>query len=464
MSIEQIDNSNEENGLPYTVEKIENIHRPEVEINAEGQLIIDGKIEEKYSRVDRSSKRTQKNNPNIVYFNAMDAGDDYKTNAGRIIDITNPEQELLQIKKNDKEDILVNGVEWNALKGKKVYFGGYRVEIDSEGQKIVFAETGHEKQSVIVNNAEWNTKFNGITTASSKYGIPYAIESNGKLVIDDKEWIYPTVTEEEKNNSRYSYEQSVSDVAIGKNREVAAAIRTIRDNVLSSYIFVGDTQGAKSQWQESMDSVKNIVIDENTGTVAVFGEKVNHSKKMEIIINDIPYQMDEHPEALDYFGFEDGALIAQYTDAMGQKVTEKITLKEGSKELQVLREKKDSEENALTELRAMIAKENIPLSEIMNRLSAGKDLEKTMEENDTLYDRVSELETNKLKLEQEIKDVKKQYEQQITDAQAKAEKAQSALATIESVLKNAGKVTLSSNSKLTPEEMDSALNAIKNAK
>ncbi|MEO5646511.1 MAG: hypothetical protein ABIO57_01940 [Candidatus Paceibacterota bacterium] len=407
--------SAQENALPYSVEKIEDLQRPEVGVKS-NQLLINGEVLGGYKHV--SDVSPQKNNSDLVYFNAVKEGEESSYNTGRIIDINNPEKELVTITASDNRNyrdskkFFVNGNEWNSLQGKNIYFSGYHVEHDPIGNKTVFrAHKDHaingSKAAVIVNNREWNTGFSEIQKATSEYGTAYAL-ADGRLVIEDKEWLYPKYSEQQKKDN-YSLNwnglDTISEARIGKNGEVAAALYTTRGegrDGIGSYIITGDTQGARNEWKHPLQFVKDIAIDEVTGMVAAYGSKFGARNKTEIIINDIPYTVEDAPEKLNYFTFKDGALVIEYTDALGQKVAEKITLNEQSGELQIMKEGKDSEEKALYELRKMLAEQNIPISEIMSRLNTATLLEEQQKNNKNLANNFDTVHSQKATLEIEL--------------------------------------------------------------
>lgn len=224
MSIEN-ENLNEQNNVsPFDIEKIEEIHVPNVEFKDQ-KLSINGVVQEKYQYA--GDQCFQKNNPNLLYFQAYVGGNKKENHAGRVIDINNPEKELLNITNDKDGNILVNGKKWDSLRGKSVYFGGYHVEVDPEGKKVVFFGTdernkysGNEEYSVIVNNEIWNTKFKSVNYASSVEGITYAFggsRDENKFAIDDKEWIYNRFKDEEYRNQGMD---EIINVKISKKGEV----------------------------------------------------------------------------------------------------------------------------------------------------------------------------------------------------------------------------------------------------
>ena len=463
MSMEKKNLNEQENLSPFDIEKIEEIKIPKVEVHDGVQLSVGGEVQNQYNRINPHNKFSfQKNNENLVHFSGTAVIDDEKESewAERVIDVNEPKKELLNIIKDEEKNILVNGKKWDSLRGKDVYFGGYRVEIDPEGKKIVFAETGHKNQSVIVNNSEWKTKFNGIQFATSRFGNVYAIGDtdfyqNSRLVVDDKEWVYQKFTAESNQEKDH-----VVNATIGKNDQVVAVVDSIRTKDRRSHILIGDKIGAKNEWKNTLNKVERIVTDDETGSVAVFGETEYNSKKMGLIINDTPYQIEGNPENLEVFKFEKGAVVIQYRDALGEKTTEKIMFRENAKEVQEMKEKKEAQEKAFEDLRHMLVKENIPANEIVNRLKKVDDLGKETEKVKNLSETVNKLIEEKTKMQLQIEASEKTHKEEVRTLEVKLTEAEMVVIKLENILKGAGKTTFGSDSKLSADSMRLALESI----
>jgi len=469
MSIESKNLNEQKNVSPFDVEKIEEINVPNVEFKDQ-KLSINGVVQEKYEYA--GDQRFQKNNPNLLYFQAYVGGTEKENHAGRVIDINNPEKELLNITNDKDENILVNGKKWDSLRGKSVYWGGYHVDVDPEGKKVVFFGTNESNKhssnreySVIVNNEIWNTKFKSINSASSVEGITYAFggsRDENKFAINDKEWIYNRFKDEEYRNQGVD---EINNVKISKKGEVVAIIDSLREkNNYRRFISIGDKVGEKFVWKNTFASASHekpnvISIDDKSGRVAVFGQ-VERDGKTGLLIDDIPYEISGNPEKLEYMDFKEGALVVQYNNALGEKVTEKISLREDSKAVQEMKEKKEAEEKSFEDLRRLLVSENIPANEIIARLKKGEALDKEVEKNKNFNSRISSLEEEKIKLQSQIDQEKKEHEQQMRNAEIRSSDAEITLKKLENILKGAGKVTMSSNFKLSSEDMKLALDSI----
>ncbi len=451
-------NLKQESLSPFDVEKIEEIKHTNVEIK-DDQLLIDGVIQGKYSNVD--DKRLQKNNSNLVYFNASMNGAEEGSWAGRVIDVNNPEKELLEVKTDKKDDtILVNGSKWDSLRGKDVYFGGYHVEIDPQGEKIVFTELGKDKSSIIVNNTEWQTKFKGVQFATSSFGVVYAIVDNDfyehtRLLVDDKEWVYPKFSAELNQQKDH-----VVNATIGKNDLVVAIVDSIRTKDRRSHVLTGDKIGAKNEWKNTLNQVKKIITDNETGNVAVFGETEYNSKEMAFIINDMPYQIEDMVGDPEVFKFEGGAVLIQYLNALGEKISKKITLRENAKEVQKMKEKKLAEEKAFENLRHMLTNENITASEIVARLNQVGDLEKKIEEVKNLHQTVDKLTEEKIGLKLKIEKDNTAHEKEKEALELKITETQKVVGELKDTLTRAEKTTFGSNFKISNDSMKLALKSL----
>jgi len=470
MSTENKNLNEQENASPFVIEKIEEINVPNVEFKDQ-KLSINGVVQEKYNYA--ASSRFQKNNPNLLYFQAYVGDGENKDSAGRVIDINNPEKELLNIT-NDKDDnILVNGKKWDSLRGKSVYGGGFRVEVDPEGKKVVFSGTdesnkhsSNSEYSVIVNNEIWKTKFDSVEVASSVEGITYAFggsRDKNKLAINDKEWAYKRFKGEEHRNQNMD---EISNVKISKKGEVVVIIDSLREkNDYRRFISIGDKVGEKFVWKNTFASASYkrpsvISIDDESGRVAVFGQ-VERDGKTGLLIDDIPYEISGNPEKLEYIDFKDGALVVQYNNALGEKVTEKISLREDSKAVQEMKERKDAEKKAFEDLRRLLISENISTNEIIARLKKGEALDKEVEKVKNLSGAVNNLIEEKTKLQMQIEQDKKTHEDELKKEQSKSVDAENALKKIEVILGRAEKGGLISKSfKLSPDDMVLALGTV----
>ena len=234
------------------------------------------------------------------------------------------------------------------------------------------------------------------------------------------------------------------------------------------YISVGDTTGEKHVWENtfalaSYDRPNNIAIDGAGEHIAVFGQ-IERDGKTRLLIDDIPYELQGNPETMEYMEFEDGGLVVQYDTAVGKKISEKILLQENSKEIQIQREKKDMEEKAFAELRRLSAQENMSPAEIISRLKKGEELSENLLSETQKVNHLSETvdaltqENSQLKLENsQIKEGDKIAIQNLENEKSKAQRA---LQEVRHTLSGAGKVTMGSSFKLSPQEMQKSLSAI----
>lgn len=469
MSIENKNFNESKDVSPFDIEKIEEIKIPNAKVDGM-KLFIDGNEQEKYSAV--TDQKNLKSDPNLLYFNAVEKS--ANLDGGRIIDINNPDKELVFVDTDKNGDTFVNGRKWDSLRNKKVYFGGFHVEVDPEVKNIVFRGMVEDSQGssrrtyyVISNNQTWNTKFNEFNTIATNGETVYSFGGEGegnKLVIDDKEWIYNRQNNKEYHNGI----DKINNAKVSKKGTVVAIIDSLRQNKdTRRFISIGDKTGEKSVWENTFavagyERPNLISIDDESGNIAVFGQ-VERDGKTELLINDIPYEISGNPEKLEYMDFEDGSLVIQYENALGEKTTEKISLREDSKTVQEMKEKKENEEKVFGELRRLLAQENITANEIVARLKKAEDLSKETEKTKNLSEIVNGLVEEKTKLQMQIEQNEKAHKDEIRNLEVKNTNAEMALKKLESILKGAGKVTMSSNFKLSPEDMKLALDSIQKA-
>lgn len=159
--------------------------------------------------------------------------------------------------------------------------------------------------------------------------------------------------------------------------------------------------------------------------------------------------------------FKDGALVVQYKNALGEKVTEKISLREDSKAVQEMKERKDAEEKAFEDLRRLLVSENIPTNEIIARLKKGEVLDKEVEKVKNLSGTVNNLVEEKTKLQMQIEQDKKTHEDELKKEQSRSVDAEMALIKLENILNGAEKGGLmSKNFRLSSDDMRLALDTV----
>jgi len=476
--------SHEEISSPFIIEKIDNINIPKVEVkeeNNERNLEINGSVAFENVRIYSGDKlRFQENNPNILQIRHL-RKDDH--NVTSVIDINDPKKELLTISNErvktfggEKEQMLINGKKWDSLDYLNIYWDGYRVEVDPEGKKIVFC--GHEgedykssaKWEVVVNNQKWNTKFDDhINIASSVGGTVYALggpHNANKLAINDKEWMY-----KKYKSDRFSPDE-IKDVGVSPDGAVVALVDSGRDKEdYRRYISIGDKVGEKYVWKNnfyttSHDKKNVIAFDNNDKHIAIYGETEKSGAKG-LIIDDIPYALETNPQKIEYMKFQDGGLVIQYEDSLGEKITEKITLKEDSEQIQERKEKIEEEEKAIVELRRLLIEKDIPASEIAIRLKMAGELESVVAKNKELNEKVSkylESSTSWEKKYNELEKADKNKETQIEIKEKELKKIKTIMLEIDEILKGAGKVTFGSSSTISSKNMKIVLDLINTSK
>ena len=433
---------------PFTIEKIDAVSIPSVEFK-DNKLFIAGIEQAQYSAVNGGTKKFQKNNSELLSFGASVGEErDDKNGQTRVIDVNHPETELAVIngyETRGRTVTAVNGKVWDSLAGKTIYYGGYFVEVDPEGNKVVFRQTDSgENNAVIVNNTEWRTHFNNIILATSRFGIVYAIGGEGgrnhgpqKLVIDDIEWVYNKFKEEKQQESY----DDVRNAVVSKNGRVAAVVNSIRPgNTWRNHVFIGDKVGAQEKWENTLARVDNIIIDDDSGSVAVFGSLEADGSDKTVIIDDVSYHLEGNPKNLEYFKFQDGGVIIQYGDVLGEKITQKISLRPNAAEMQRKKEEQEAMERGLAELRRLLSERGIPIADIVGLLTRGEQLG---QENSSLRtslasseSRNQELDATKRRLELSLA----QESQSARVAEERAARTERQLADLRAILVNVNRV------------------------
>jgi hypothetical protein len=494
---EEVGSSQEQENLsPFKVEPIQPVY-PTIKNDqwarsegGAGRLLINGEIQQQYNVVQHLS--FQKNNPNLLSFRAkFKASDEEAEYMDVVVDSRNPDRMLLTIKNEKKYNYnnetvsrtFVNGKEWNSL--ERIY--NYDFEIDPDGKKIVFygpsgngAGNKRDIERVIVNNEFWETQFpDGIAFATSVGGTVYALgggaglDKENKLVIEDKEWHISRLKAAGDDRK-----DSIGDVKLGKTNTVVALVSSSRQNLRRQmYISVGDRVGEKYVWKNTLrnyfNGSNNIAIDDENGHIAVFGLG-EEDGKAEVIIDDIPYKVAGNPERLQYLNFENGGLIVQYENVLGEKITEKISLRENAKAVQEMKEKKEAADQAWIDLQGYLAQEGIRPTEVVKLLETVGNLEKTNKKNEdikaSLEQKLTEERGKRENIDRENAQLKAQLAEQasahkieVRDLNQEVAETRVALRKLQNMLNNAGKVMLSPNFKLSPEEMKSAREAINKA-
>jgi len=460
---------------PFNVEKIGAVSIPSVEFK-DNQLVIDGVPQTQYTNVhEEGHTRRQRNNPDLFYFSATEERSDKKRGSliARVVDVNHPETVLLTISHPDKERgddaVIVNGVEWNSLHGKSdIYSGGYHVEVDSEGKKVVFYQHGHnQNNAVIVNDREWNNKFTSIQSATSRFGTVYVVGSkkggnfnSELLVVDDKEWFF---TKSLSPKGQVDTTTSVEKAIAGKNGLVVALVQS-HTGVLLTRVLIGDKVGAQKEWKNTLSQGwdATMIVDDENGSVAVFGSL--EDGKRGLILDDVKYPLPDNPDKLEYFKFQDGGIVIQYTNALGEKVTEKISLHEDAKEMQEQIEQQQAVEKGLAELRRLLSERGMSPADAVAFLARGDKLEGENKNLKAGLDR-SEKDMAEFRLRVKVNETEAttalQREKKIREsAETRANRAEQLLGYVKSILSAAGKTTLGDNYKISGLDKKKVLDGI----
>jgi predicted DNA-binding ribbon-helix-helix protein len=470
----KVNPNNSEDILPFNVEKIKEIKIPVVEMNYDknnrGPLRIDGKEQKKYTHM----LEPRRLGSNLYSFYSP-------TDKNLIvIDVKNPDKELVHAEFLEPGNILINGKKWDSLENKKLNFSAIAVDPETKNIALMTEEKDFNTNAyfdrVIVNDRIWDIKFDKPASSydtihpplgvSGEYVYAFGGKGEGnKLIINNKEWICSRFKQQERGHSLKNRGfDEIKKVKISKKGTVVASIGSYRqESQYREFISIGDNVREKSVWENTFYFSQNIAIDDESGNIAVFGSFDEDRKTRRLIINDIPYEISDNPKGLEYMDFEAGNLIIQYENVLGKKMTEKISLRENSKALQEMKEKKKNEEKAFDELRHLLTQENMPASQIITQLKNVETLDNEVEKNKDLSSRIRSLEDEKIKLQNQNDREKQEYIQKIENAEARKSNMEITLKEVQNILKSAGKATMSSNFKLSPKDMEFVLGLIQNS-
>ena len=465
---------------PFIIESVAEVSEPSVEVDKDFKMVIGGVVQERYSSVRINRPARQRNNSSLLRFDAYVGNDtDRKNWAMRVIDINHPEIELVTVGIKEKEnnsgysseEITVNGHVWNSLRGKNI--GNFIMEIDPDAKKVVF----RVDNAVFEDNVEWGTHFsNHVNFVTSRFGTVYAVGSDKdqqpRLVVNDQEWVYSKFYPD--TGQSYSGRQEkpkssdeIENAVVSKNGKVAAVVHSLRaGNAWRQYVFVGDKAGAQEEWKNTLDIVEDIIIDDESGSVAVFGLVETGKKGM--IIDDVSFAIPGNPDKLECFKFQDGGVVIQYTDALGKKVTQKISLRPDAAEVQERKVKEEQIEQGLTQLRRLMTNAGISPAEVFARLQRGDALEQPTKRADYLGTELRHATDKNRELEEKLDRKTREGEQATRTHEQEKRNDRTALTTgltlIQTTLEAAGKATFGSSLKLSAEQMERILRTIQELK
>jgi hypothetical protein len=462
---------------PFIIEKLKKPARPVVEAVPVGgskrnKLLIGGKVQEQYSGVRLNQYPFQRNNPNIVKF-AATTGEEYGREGWgqRFIDIRNGKELATIVLTEDERSILVNGQRWSSITENSSHVGqSYSSEeYDPEGGKMVLTKNPdrgmHSATQVIVNDSVWNTQLRYIEFATSRFGTVYAIGMDSRqsgniarrrLFINDKQWELPkNPSGRDIPEGRDPETYSVSDAVISKDGTVAAAVDVhVEYGKWRTYLFTGDKTQANGKWKNTLSKEQGLIIDDETGDIAMYGNSKKDSDLITLLINDIPHQLPDDVKKLDHFEFQNGGVIVEYTDALGKKTTEKITLRADAEEVQAqLRERARREEEKAA-LEAFLADNKLSLEDVQGLIRDKEELIRQRRENERLSDQAGRLTAESTQLQATIGEMRRNQTTASQSVETRAQAAETSLSKIEKVLNGLKPGTLTRNLRLSPDALD----------
>jgi hypothetical protein len=366
--------SSETQESPFNNEVVPAEHIKVLKID-KNKLVFDG---EEVPGVGYASNLRTQDLGDIAVFECED-NDTTKTS---FFDKNDPKREMPSVT-DSQGKILVNGVPWKALDGKTTYNGGRAVTMDAVTESLVFR--AHDKikdqDSVVVDSVAWKNTFKSISgrpeSINKMVMLIGAVEDgkNNRLWVNDKKWEYNELVSQ---NGSSSYEEHYNSTGNEKGA-VAVAMGSVRGETGKNrvHVMVGDKNKAKSEWKTNFDinDWKNplkLVLDKNSETLAAFGmiEEVPT-----LVINDIVCPLASQPESVEALRVENGEVFIQYTNPVGKKFAEKISIKENAEELRQQNEAVKKQEAEMLELYKFLKENKMSPADVMKKMQAHDQLE-----------------------------------------------------------------------------------------
>lgn len=378
------------------------------------------------------------------------------------IDPDKPEVKYPEIVNERDDSVLLNG---RKIRGNDILFSdGHNIKFDLENDKFAYF---NKEGDFYVNDHQWSKGADRYAKFDAKYN-NVALFRSREVIVNDKLWQMPNSDKFNNLNEPASTELRI--ISGDFNENTVAAVIDSRRNVFSldpldkedehrsgQTVLMGDLYGAKKQWNNNWDSIKKIVVDSKTDSVAV----VANRDKIEniIVINDVEVSTQKPIAEIERFRMEDGSLYIQYkTSLSGEVVAEKITLTPNAQEAFNNRIKEQQDEELLKSLRTEILSKNVNLEDLLKALPENEKLKeelKNAESSSNLYyEKSSEYKESKEQLE---KDLEKERKEKKNNADVYQEKVSNLL----SIISNLPEKKIGSGYSLSKEDYDKLIKLLK---
>lgn len=378
------------------------------------------------------------------------------------IDPDKPEVKYPEIVNERDDSVLLNG---RKIRGNDILFSdGHNIRFDLENDKFAYF---NKEGDFYVNDHQWSKGADRYAKFDAKYN-NVALFRSREVIVNDKLWQMPNSDKFNNLNEPTSTELRIISGDFNKN--TVAAVIDARRNVFSldpldkedehrsgQTVLMGDLHGAKKQWNNNWDSIKKIVVDSKTDSVAV----VANRDKIEniIVINDVEVSTQKPIAEIERFRMEDGSLYIQYkTSLSGEVVAEKITLTPNAQEAFNNRIKEQQDEELLKSLRTEILSKNVNLEDLLKALPENEKLKeelKNAESSSNLYyEKSSEYKESKEQLE---KDLEKERKEKKNNMDVYQEKVSNLL----SIISNLPEKKIGSGYSLSKEDHDKLIKLLK---
>ncbi len=322
-----------------------------------------------------------------------------------------------------KSTTKVNGFHWKSLDNQKFYSGHILATVDPKNKGVVFRTNNDSYDSrdkncnkIIEGGIDWKNKFQHIQKAESYNGDVVVIANKegekASLYINDKEWTYPAHPQKEDGER----ERSLQAVTNGKNLVVLDVVsnRSNKGKYLE-HIFVGDKNGAHTEWNTSFDFSNDkkikMAVGDDSNSVAVVGDIEGEPT---LVIDDLACKLSSTPMSVEKLRVEKDGVFVQYTTAIGKVIAEKVSLKENSKQVQEKNKKIKESKDGLKNLHDFINNEGHTPEKLLEVIKSIEDVKGKLNSVEQSYQAVSisyrKVQDEKFLIEQENKELKNDNE------------------------------------------------------
>ncbi|MFA6273973.1 MAG: hypothetical protein WC662_02325 [Candidatus Paceibacterota bacterium] len=369
-----------------------------------------------------------------------------------VVNAKNLTQNIKIENKKEDHDYKINGHTWESLKSKDIYFGGYRVKIDFNNEKIMFCsvkegQSSHHEYNYVVNSREWKFSSEDYSNFDIQNNLAFVL-TNNTLIIEDKKWNEkPIVTKE----GDHEYQQLEHTALGGKDEKIAVTNQCNINNKLVHEIIEGDINGPNHVWKNKI-AVEKIIAGKNI--IAVVGKTENGEPSL--FINDILIKLKDNIVAFLDLKIKEDEVSVTYKTAMGEVVSVSCKLEEGAENYEKSRIEKEKQNEALHQLTNIIFEQGLNPQDFIEKYKKNQieneELKTKTENQNKTINRLSE-EKNQVDISlQNQKALLEQEQRKTKNSELKLETVESYLKTIKPILEGL-KTGMGSSFKISPDNL-----------